>query len=325
MRKVAESTNESRYQALLLSLPTRNSTVRMRVWRNLKSTGCAVLRDGVYVLPVGVAQTAALEEVESEVKSAGGFAMTVGLTLNTSSALAHIRTLFERNDQYGRLVEDIHRAKTGLARLGKRKAETAIQRLRRLYEELSAIDFYPGEAQLQAKDALASLELEAHDLFAEGEPRASKARVRRLDAAKYRRRTWATRKTPWVDRLACAWLIKRFIDRGAKFLWIERPRDCPRHAIGFDFDGAKFTHAGHRVTYEVLLASFGLEKDSALASIGAAVHFLDVGGIPMPDAKGLETLLTAIRLKARSDDEMVREASKIFDLLYDAYAHKLAA
>jgi hypothetical protein len=321
-----ESTSKSdRYQALLLSLPTRNSTVRMRVWRTLKSTGCGVLRDGVYVLPAGVSQTAALGEVASEVKSAGGCALTVELIVNTPSELGHVRRLFERSDEYGALVGQINRAKATLRRLGQRKADTAIQRLRRSFQELTSIDFYPGEAQVQAKDALASLELEARALFAEGEPHASKARVRRLDPAKYRGRTWATRKAPWVDRLASAWLIKRFIDHGAKFVWIERPRDCPKHAIGFDFDGAKFTHTDHRVTYEVLLASFGLTEDLALASIGAAVHFLDIGGIAVADAKGLETLLTGLRQKARSDDEMVREASKIFDLLYDAYTHQLAA
>jgi hypothetical protein len=130
---------------------------------------------------------------------------------------------------------------------------------------------------------------------------------------------WATRKNPWVDRLASAWLIKRFVDSDARFIWIERPGDCPRRAIGFDFDGAPFTHEEGRVTYEVLLASFGLEGDARLVAIGSLVHFLDVGGIPVQDAKGLETLLTGIRQTARSDDEMAREAAHIFELLYAAY------
>lgn len=321
-----ESTGESRtFQALLLSLPAHNSTVRMRLWRTLKSTGCAVLRDGVYILPAGSPQSVALDEVASQVISAGGFAMTAELRLNTPAQLAHVHKLFERNDKYSALVDRVKRAQTSLRRLGQRKAQTIIQRLRRSLDELIAIDFYPGEAQVQAREALSALELEAQELFAEGEPRASKARVRRLDPARYRGRTWATRKGPWIDRLASAWLIRRFIDESAKFVWIDRPRDCPKRAIGFDFDGAQFTHAGHRVTYEVLLASFGLAQDPALASIGAAVHFLDIGGISVADAKGLETVLTGIREKARSDDEMMREAAKIFDLLYAAYAQRSAA
>ena len=123
-----------------------------------------------------------------------------------------------------------------------------------------------------------------------------------------------------MDRLASAWLIKRFIDRDARFVWIERPRDRPRKAVGFDFDGAEFTHVNNRVTFEVLLASFGLDNDPALAAIGAAVHFLDVGGILVADAKGLETVLKGIKEKARNDDALLTEAMRILDLFYSAYA-----
>jgi hypothetical protein len=312
------------FRALLLSLPAGNSTLRMRLWRALKGTGCGVLRDGVYILPRDAPQAEALTRMEAEVSAAQGFAMSVELTFTTPQHLDHARRLFDRTAEYGALVERTGRAQAGLGRLGERKAHTAVQRLRRSYEEVAAIDFYPGEAQAQAREALAAIERTARALAVGGEPHASAARVRKLDPARYRNRTWATRKSPWVDRLASAWLIKRFIDANAKFVWIERPRDCPKRAVGFDFDGAEFTHAGNRVTYEVLLASFGLGDDPALAAIGAAVHFLDVGGIAVPDARGLETLLTGIRDKARSDDEMTREAGKIFDLVYRAYTRRAA-
>ncbi len=171
---------------------------------------------------------------------------------------------------------------------------------------------------------MSALEDKAQRLLFEGEPHSSKREVRRLDPAKYRNRIWATRKDLWVDRLASAWLIKRFIDRNAKFAWIDRPRDRPKGSIGFDFDGAEFTHIESRVTFEVLLTGFGLDGDQALASIGHAIHGLDTGGIPVADAKGLETILGGIKGKARSDDEMALEASKVFDLLYLAYAQKSA-
>ena len=135
----------------------------------------------------------------------------------------------------------------------------------------------------------------------------------------YQNRIWATRKEPWVDRLASAWLIKRFIDRNARFVWLARPSACPKKAVGFDFDGAAFTHAGNRVTFEVLLASFDLETDPALVSMAAAVHFLDAGGIPVPDAKGLETMLKGAREKARSDDALLADSMRTFDLLYSGY------
>ena len=93
----------------------------------------------------------------------------------------------------------------------------------------------------------------------------------------------------------------------------------PRKAIGYDFDGAEFTHVGNRVTFEVLLETFGLDGDPSLAAIGAAVHFLDVGGSPAADARGLETVLKGVRERARSDDAMLAEAVRVFDLLHSAY------
>jgi hypothetical protein len=307
------------FVALLTSLPTGNSTIRMRVWRALTNTGCGVLRDGVYILPVESARAAALVEAESEIKAAGGFAMTVDLNLKTSAQLEHVRKLFDRSEEYGALVKRINAAKAALQRLGKRKADTLVQRLRRSLEDLYEIDFYPGPARLQAKDAMAALEEEARRLRSPGEPHPAKRKVRRLEPAKYRNRVWATRKDLWVDRLASVWLIKRFIDRSARFVWIDRPRDRPRGSVGFDYDGARFTHIDGRVTFEVLLASFGLEDDPALASIGHAVHFLDVGGIPAADARGLETMLRGIKSKARGDDEIAVEAAKVFDFFYSAY------
>ena len=310
--------------ALLLSLPTGNATLRMRVWRTLKSTGCGVLRDGVYLLPAGAPRAAALIEAESEVKAAGGFAMTVEMNFRTSAQFEHARRLFDRSADYEELVARIGAARGGLARLGKRKSDTLVERLRRSLADLAAIDFFPGQARLQAADAMGALEREARQLFAAGEPHASKRKVRRLDPARYRGRTWATRKNLWVDRLASAWLVKRFIDKNARFVWVDRPRDRPRGSVGFDFDGAEFTHAASRVTFEVLLASFGLDGDPALVSIGRAVHFLDAGGIPVADAKGLETIFNGIKAKARSDDEMLLEAVKVFDFFYSAYANKEA-
>ncbi len=172
--------------ALLTSLPTGHSTTRMRVWRALKETGCGVLRDGVYVLPVAASQAAALAAVESEIRSAGGFAMTAELAFKAPAEIEHVRKLFDRGKEYAGLVARIGSAKTALSRLGERKADTLVQRLRRSLEELVAIDFYPGHAQLQAKQAVAALEGEKLRVcFRDGEPQASKRRVRRLDARSF--------------------------------------------------------------------------------------------------------------------------------------------
>lgn len=307
------------FDVLVLSLPTRNSTLRMRVWRALKQTGCGVLRDGVYLLPAGSAGSAALAKLEDEIKSYGGFAMTLGLTPRSAAQLAHLKGLFDRSAEHGALVERMTAARSSLARLGSRRAQTAIRRLERAAQRLSQLDFFAGEAKAQAAAALSGLKRAYQETYAGSEPRFSKRNLRRFKGARYQKRLWATRKSPWVDRLASAWLIKRFIDRDAKFAWIARPSERPKKAVGFDFDGAEFTHVKNRVTFEVLLASFGLEQDPALAAIGAAVHFLDAGGIPVPDARGLETMLKGAKEKAQSDDALLAEAMRTLDLLYAAY------
>ena len=232
--------------------------------------------------------------------------------------------MFDRSAEYGELVRKIGAAKTSLARLGARKAQTTTRRLERAFDKLSEIDFFPGQAKRQAADALAALKRGFQEAYSSAEPQASRKPLRRVNKARYQKRLWATRKSPWVDRLASAWLIKRFIDRDAKFAWLDRPRDRPARAVGFDFDGAEFTHVGNRVTFEVLVASFGLHGDPALAPIGAAVHFLDIGGIPVADAKGLETLLRGAKEKARSDDALLAEAMRVFDMFYSAYARTQA-
>ena len=307
------------FDVLVLSLPTRNSTLRMRLWRALKQTGCGVLRDGVYLLPAAAAGNAVLAKMESEIRSYGGFAMTLELKPRSAAQLAHLQRLFDRSAEHGTLVERMTTAKNSLARLGSRRAQTAIRRLERAVEKLSQIDFFAGEAKVQAAAALSDLKRSYQETYCGGEPRSSRRNLRRFKGVRYQKRLWATRKAPWVDRLASAWLIKRFIDRDARFVWIARPSERPKKAVGFDFDGAEFTHVKNRVTFEVLLASFGLDQDPALAAIGAAVHFLDAGGIPVPDAKGLETVLKGAKEKAQSDDGLLAEAMRTLDLLYAAY------
>ncbi len=313
------------FSALVMSLPSRNKTVRMRIWRALHTIGCGVLRDGVYLLPAGAAQASGFAGLESDVKAAGGFAMTVELNLRTSAQFDRVRKLFDRTGAYTSLVAQINAAKKSLTRLGQPRADTLVKRLRRSFQEIVEVDFYPGQANRQAQDALAGLESAVQRLFSPDEPRRSKGRIRRLDPANYRGRVWVTRKNPWIDRLASAWLIKRFVDRKARFGWIDKPKDRPRGALGFDFDGADFTHVGNRVTFEVLLTSFGLDGDPALNRVGATIHFLDIGGIPVADATGLEMVLKGARDNARSDDELVLAAARIFDHVYSAYQSTDAA
>ena len=121
-----------------------------------------------------------------------------------------------------------------------------------------------------------------------------------------------------MDRLACAWLIRRFIDADAQFVWLDDPAKTPRGAVGFDYDGAPFTHAGALVSFEVIAASFGLDADPVLARLGLAVRYLDAGGIPVPEAAGLAAVLSGLRAVHADDDALVAASAFVFDALHAA-------
>ena len=307
------------FDTLVLSLPTRDSTLRMRVWRALKDSGCAVLRDGVYLLPTLNGDGAVLERLEREIRTHGGFALRLQTAPKAPSEQSRMQELFDRTPQYAELIEQVGTTKASLPRLGPRRGRTAVERVAQAAQKLARIDFFPRQAKAQAAAAIADLKARYAELHSPSEPRASMRGLRRANPADYQKRVWATRKSPWVDRLASAWLIKRFIDRDARFLWLERPSALPKRAVGFDFDGAEFTHVKQRVTFEVLLATFALENDAALQAIAKSVHFLDIGGIPVADARVLEAMLKGAREKAKSDDALLAEAMRTLDLLYSGY------
>jgi len=315
--KVDNSTN---WLALIVSLPTRNATPRMRLWRALKAAGCAVLRDGVYLLPQCDGADKLLSGLAQEVEASGGAAHLLGLNARDEAQEKAFRVLFDRSAQFTELIGQIGAARAALAEQEAVQVRKAVKALRRDFAVLAAIDFFPGAARARVESALAELENAAQALFSPGEPSSAAGEVACRDKADFQGRTWATRQRLWVDRMASAWLICRFIDPAARFLWLDDPADCPADALGFDFDGAAFTHVGNRVTFEVLLASFALEGDAALAKLGALVHYLDAGGIPVAEAAGVETLLGGLRNRCPDDDALLDEAARLFDLLYTAYA-----
>ena len=303
---------------LVTSLPTENATERMRAWRALKATGAVVLRDGVYVLPERPDLEEALARLAGEIDEAGGSAHVLKVEARDDGQAEALRALFDRTKEYAELAREI--AGVRPAAQDPAALRRQMRMLRRQFEALAAIDFFPGEARAQVESALLEAEAAAEEILEPGEPRAAKGPISRLDRARYRKRVWATRKAPWVDRLACAWLIKRHIDPAASFVWLEKPADLPKDAVGYDFDGAPFTHVDNRVTFEVMLRSFGLEGDAALAKLAEVVHYLDVGGLPVSDAPGIGAMLAGARQRSRDDDHFLRQAITLFDLLYAAYA-----
>jgi hypothetical protein len=304
---------------LVISLPSNRATPRMRVWRALKGLGAAVLRDGVYLLPDSPSAHVAFTQQAAAVKRSGGTAQVLRVDAPAVEQDRQFRALFDRAADYARILQNARKLKSDLSPRRHAAASRSMKQLRREYESIHATDYFPGPAALQAGELLAEVEMA---LTAPGEPSMQTGCIPQLNRKDYRGRTWATRARPWVDRLASAWLIKRFIDPKARIVWFKDPKTCPRRALGFDFDGAAFTHVGARVTFEVLLASFALEGDKGLERLGQLVHYLDVGGVPVPEAVGLETILNGARRQHTDDDRLLGEAAKTFDYLYNAFSQE---
>ena len=276
------------WAALVLTFPTENATARMRAWRALKAKGCAVLRDGIYLLPHTAEREDMLRELAGSIDEAGGTAHLLRAQSLNASQEADFRALFDRNGEYTTFVASLGTARKTLGGQAPAEVTRLLRRLRKDYEAIRTIDYFPGAASTDAEVAWEDFLALADTVLSPGEPHAAERAIRPLQRDEYQARTWATRQRLWVDRVASAWLVRRFIDPKARFLWLATPGACPPDALGFDFDGAVFTHVGDRVTFEVLVVSFGLDEDAALLRLGEMVHALDVGGPPVPEAIGFQ-------------------------------------
>jgi hypothetical protein len=297
------------WSLLVLSLPSQNTAARMRAWRALKALGAGMLRDGVSLLPEDASGSAAarLEALAEDVRRHEGSAHV----LVSEAPETEFAALFDRSADYAALLAE--------------QPALSARKFRKAFEAIAAVDFFPGEAQAQAALALQQLEVAEQRSRSPGEPQPSGSEIPSRRVAEHQGRVWATRARPWVDRLACAWLIRRQIDASARILWLADARDCPPEALGFDFDGAPFSHVGARVSFETMLASFGLEAP-ALNRLGRLVHALDVGGVALPpEAPGVESVLAGLRSTLSDDDALLQAACAVFDALITRFTEELSA
>lgn len=298
-----------------MALPTANAAERMRAWRALKGAGAAVLRDGVYLLPDLPACREALSAVERDILDSEGYVCLLPVCDPQGERFI---SLFTRAEDYTKLRAEIE------IQLGQLTPATALavmrqaRKLRKALTQTQDIDFFPDAAQQQADAQLRELEVGISRALSKDEPSSQEQDIKRLSLAEFKGRVWATRRRPWVDRLASAWLILRFIDPAARFLWLSSPNDCPTDALGFDFDGASFSHVGSRVTFETLQASFALDAPG-LRRMAALVHYLDIGGAQPAEAAGIERVLAGLRASIEDDDHLLAAACAIFDGLLVAF------
>jgi len=303
-----------RWLALIASLPTEDPAARMRMLRTLESLGAAVMREGAYLLPDSAASRQGLEALAEYIAKGAGHAQVLQVAPLTEAQQKGFRELFDRSARYAELIKVVDSLKVGFGIADPSAIAHVLHRQRREFDAICALDFFPSDARARAERVLSEADAEVRKMLF---PTHTQEGVKAGES--FLRRVWATRKPPWADRLACAWLIRRFVDPEGSVTWLDKTQACPAAAIGFAFDGARFGNSETRVTFEEMLLQFKLADNSALAKIGGIVHYLEVRGTLVPEAAGVQTLLQGASRRASGEDELLAEAEKTFDLLYEAY------
>ena len=246
-------TDTSTWLLLLAHMPTDDPAPRMRVLRTLESLGAAVMRDGAYLLPDSAANRSSLEALADYISRSAG---TVHV-LNASALSVHqqdaLKRLFDRSQRYHELVKTVESLKLGFGQSDPGAIARVLTKQRRDFEGISSLDFFPNEARARAERALAETEIAVRKLLSTA---ASTARLG--PGENLHQRTWVTRRPLWADRLASAWLVRRFVDPEGKIIWLDKSQEPPPGAIGFAYEGADFANSETRVTYKEILVQLKL-------------------------------------------------------------------
>ena len=293
-----------------------DAAARMRILRMLDAMGCAVLRDGVFLLPDNPSAHQGLERLGQHISAGGGTHHLLRVTSGEAQS-AQFANLFDRGARYVELIKTVNGIRAGFGVADPTSLSRMLIKLKRDFETIGSLDFFPSESRERAARALADASANVRRILFPQERNLTLSQNMRIQP--FVRRVWATRKPLWVDRLASAWLIHRFIDAESSIVWVERNEAPPAAAVTFGFEGAQFSNSASQVTYEVLLASFALDQDAALKRIAGIVRALDIGGETVPEAAGVEALLQGAQRRTPDEAALLPETEKTFDLLYDAY------
>jgi hypothetical protein len=282
--------------------------------RTLESLGAAVMREGAYLLPDTTGSRQGLEHLAEYIAKGVGAAQVVQVVPLSEAQQVAFRGLFDRSSRYTALIKNVESLKIGYGIADPSAIARVLHKQRREFDAISALDFFPSPVRERATAALLAAEAAVRKLLFPAQTQARGGPDEPL-----LRRVWATRRPLWADRLGCAWLIRRFVDPEGSVLWLDKAQACQPRALGFAFEGAYFGNSASQVTFETMLKRFGLTNNVALGRIGAIVHFLEVREAPVPEAAGVQTLLQGAARRSANDDELLAEAEKTFDLLYEAY------
>jgi len=317
---------EARWLLLIHQIPPRPAYLRVKIGRRLHSLGAVAVKNSVYVLPRSDESLELFQWVRREIVAGGGEASVCEAGFVEGLQDRTIEGLFNaaREADYAELADEAKRLQAATRR-GRRASRrrtdpmaTSLPRLRRRLEEITAIDFFGAPGRGTAEGILASL---ASQLRPE---KAAAPRSEPVPTSTVRGRRWVTRAGVHVDRIASAWLIRRFIDPEATFGFVTGADAGPQEGeLRFDMFEAEFTHEGEECTFEVLLRRFGIE-DLALRRIAEIVHDLDLkdSRFARPEAAGLDRLIAGIALRHAEDESRLRDGAEVFEALYESFARR---
>jgi hypothetical protein len=317
---------EPRWLLLIHQIPPQPNYLRVKIGRRLQALGAVAVKNSVYVLPRSEQALEDFQWVRREVVAGRGEATLCEARFLEGRSDAEIESLFTaaREADYSPLARDARGLERALAGPGKRRAKgaeparQALLRLRKRLSEVLAIDFFGSPGRDIVEGLLAEIEVRlrpaARDAAASPAPR----------PADVRGRTWVTRRGIHVDRMASAWLIRRFIDPEARFEFVPGNEYAPRHGeLRFDMFQAEFTHDGDLCSFEVLVRHFRL-AEPALRHLAEIVHDIDLkdGKFARPEALGLDRLVAGIAMRHEDDAARLTEAAAAFDSLYEYFRRK---
>jgi hypothetical protein len=308
---------------LLVGVPPRPSSLRVRVWRRLRSLGAVALKRSAYLLPDTPERYEDVQWLAQEIERDGGEATIIRVQQIENVTPAEVSRLFhEPRDadykqlagRYRKLLHEVDRAKTDAARA---RLHEQLARLAKDHRRIRDIDFFdaPGGAEVRRLEEAIAMRTRRPE-----SPRREAPAT--LDLSKLRDRQWVTRPRPHVDRIASAWLIKRFIDPGATFVFAP-PAEFPPDAIAFDAPGVELTHHGEDCTFETLIKRAQL-RDRRLLRLAEVVHEADLrdGKYPREEARGIDVAIRALLAASADDHQVLAQGMSLFEGLYATTSKK---
>jgi hypothetical protein len=311
------------------SVPSKPVNSRMKIWRMLVKTGAVQFKGSVYILPASDDHYELYQWLVSSVTTLLGDAAFVKVSRIESMKNEEIINLFDQQrekdyqDIGSRLDEFENKLATtpkSSAAANNKKIKGELNKFTKEFQDLGKIDFFSSNTRKELEQRLKHITAIVTDL-ARCESGIPSVEIVKRHAADYQGKTWVTRKRPFIDRMASAWLVKCFIDKNANFGFIDESEieGMNRDTIAFDMVGGQFTHVGDDCTFEVLIEAFGL-KDKTLGVMAEIVHQLDLQDdrYRNPAAEGLREILNGIRKTVKDDHEALEKGMGIFEMLYAA-------